>query len=196
VFQDQISGKKIGDGMVDGLYLIEPDILTLAVTQTGVSSTELWHRRLGHPSNKILQFFNSSLLNNVKTCDPWQFAKLHRLLFSESLNKSNELFGLIHSDVWGNAPIESKEGFKYFVTFIDDKSRVTWLYLLKSKREVCSIFQDFCSMIENQFNTTIKVLRTDNGTECMNHNFQTFIRSKGIMHQTSCVGTPPTKRCS
>jgi Reverse transcriptase (RNA-dependent DNA polymerase) len=45
-------------------------------------------------------------------------------------------------------------------------------------------------MIENQFNTTIKVLRTDNGTEYMNHNFQTFLHSKGIMHQTSCVGTP------
>ena len=191
VFQDRTSGKKIGDGrMVDGLYLIEPDISALAVTQAGVSSAELWHRRLGHPSNKILQILNLSSLNKVKTCDPCQFAKLHRLPFPEHLNKSNELFGLIHSDVWGNAPIESKEGFKYFVTFIDDKSRATWLYLLKSKREVCSIFQDFCSMIENQFNTTIKVLRTDNGTEYMNHNFQTFLHSKGIIHQTSCVGTP------
>jgi gag-polypeptide of LTR copia-type/Integrase core domain/GAG-pre-integrase domain len=191
IFQDRTSGKKIGDErMVDGLYLIKPDISALAVTQTSVSSVELWHRRLGHPSNKILQYLNLSLLNNVKTCDPCQFAKLHRLPFPKHLNKSNELFGLIHSDVWGNASIESKEGFKYFVTFIDDKSHATWLYLLKSKREVCSIFQVFCSMIENQFNTTIKVLRTDNGTEYMNHDFQTFLHSKGIMHQTSCVGTP------
>jgi hypothetical protein len=43
-------------------------------------------------------------------------------------NLQNFIDGLIHSDVWGNAPIESKEGFKYFVTFIDDKSRATWLY--------------------------------------------------------------------
>jgi hypothetical protein len=71
------------------------------------------------------------LHNNVKTCDSCQFAKLHRLPFPAHLNKSKELIGLIHSDVWGNASIESKEDFKYFVTFNDDKSRATWVYSLK-----------------------------------------------------------------
>jgi Integrase core domain len=74
------------------------------------------------------------------------------------------LFDLIHSDLWGHAPVDSKEGFKYFVTFIDDKSRATWLYLLKSKIEVYETFQVFCNMVENQFETTVKVLRTDNDT--------------------------------
>jgi IS30 family transposase len=92
--------------------------------------------------------------------------------------------------VWGNAPVKSKKGFKYFITFIDDKSRATWLYLLKFKSEVFSIFQDFCSMVENQFSKTIKTLRIDNGTEYMNHEFQNFMRYQGIIHQTSYVGTP------
>jgi hypothetical protein len=59
------------------------------------------------------------------------------------------VFDFVHFDVWGNAPVESKEGFKYFITFIDDKFRTTWLYLLKSKKEVCEKFQSFCKMVEN-----------------------------------------------
>jgi hypothetical protein len=53
------------------------------------------------------------------------------LPFSNRLNKADELFDLIHSDTWGNAPVDSNDGYKYFITFIDDKSCATWLYLLK-----------------------------------------------------------------
>jgi transposase InsO family protein len=112
------------------------------------------------------------------------------LPFSDSLNNSDELFGLVHSDLWCNAPVDSK----YFIIFIDDKSRATWLYLLKSKRDVGTIFKNFCSMDENQFNTTIKVLKTDNDTEYTNHEFQTFLRTKDIIHQSSCVCTPQQNR--
>jgi transposase InsO family protein len=70
------------------------------------------------------------------------------------------------------------------------KSHATWLYLLKSKREVYTIFQEFCSMVRNQFNKAVKVLSTYNGTEYTNHDFQDFLRKMGISHQTSCVGTP------
>jgi IS30 family transposase len=130
------------------------------------------------------------LIHDFNDCEPCQFAKLHKLPFPEHLNKSAELFDLIHSDLWGHAQVDSKEGFKYFVTFIDDKFRATWLYLLKSKTKVYETFQVFCNMIENQFKTTVKVLRTDNGTEYTNHEFQTFLCAKGITHQTSCIGTP------
>jgi transposase InsO family protein len=106
------------------------------------------------------------------------------------LDKAENLFDLIHSDTWGSAPVDSKEGFKYFLTFIDDKSRATWLYLLKSKKEVPIIFKNFYNMIENQFGTSIKVIRFDNGTEYTNNGLQIFLQSKGISHQTSCVGTP------
>jgi Reverse transcriptase (RNA-dependent DNA polymerase)/Integrase core domain/gag-polypeptide of LTR copia-type/GAG-pre-integrase domain len=191
VFQDRGSGMTIGEGrLIEGLYVIRPELSALMATRTNVSSATLWHQRLGHPSDRILHLFDLSLIHDTKTCHPCQFAKLHRLPFPEHSNKSNKLFELIHSDVWGNSPIDSKEGFKYFVTFIDDKSRATWLYLLKSKKEVSSVFQKFYNMVENQFNTTVKFLRTDNGTEYLNHDFQNFLCSKGIMHQTSCVGTP------
>ena len=45
-------------------------------------------------------------------------------------------FELVHSDVWGPCPVMSPTGFKYFVTFVDDFSRVTWLYLMITLSEL------------------------------------------------------------
>ena len=103
---------------------------------------------------------------------------------------SYKSFELIHSDLWGPAPVDSYDGYKYFVLFIDDKSRATWLYLLKSKTEVISVFQEFHNMVINQFDAKIKSFRTDNGTEYTSGLFSEYLRNHGILHETSCVGTP------
>jgi hypothetical protein len=52
------------------------------------------------------------------------------------------------------------------------------------------IFEEFCNMVRNQFNKSIKILRTDNGTEYTNSDFQMTLRKLGIIHQTTCPGTP------
>jgi Reverse transcriptase (RNA-dependent DNA polymerase)/Integrase core domain/gag-polypeptide of LTR copia-type/GAG-pre-integrase domain len=189
IFQDRISGKMIGEGKLsEGLYVVNSIPSAMAAINFNSVSLNLWHSRLGHPSDYVIKHLGID--SNSVGCDSCHYAKQHRLPFSDRLNKADKLFDLVHSDTWGNAPIDSKEGYKYFVTFIDDKSRATWLYLLKSKREVPITFKNFCIMIENQFGTTIKVLRSDNGTEYTNNELQTFLQSKGISHQTSCVGTP------
>src|SRR6266498_4637233 len=85
----------------------------------------------------------------------------------------------------------SISGVKYFVTFIDCYSRMTWLYLMKHKSEVLKCFKDFCAYIKNQFNAHVQTLRTDNGTEYVNNEFRSYLSVEGILHQTSCPGTPP-----
>jgi transposase InsO family protein len=91
--------------------------------------------------------------------------------------------------VWGPALIESYDNFKYFVTFIDDFFRATWLYLLNSKTEVFPIFKHFAKLVSTQYNTQIRILRTDNGTEYVNNKFHDFLNEMGIIHQTTFVGT-------
>ena len=72
---------------------------------------------------------------------------------------------LIHSDVWGPAPVSVSSSIRWFVIFVDDCTRMTWLYLMKSKNEVARIFCSFHTMIKTQFSTKLQILGSDNGGE-------------------------------
>jgi len=80
--------------------------------------------------------------------------------------------------------------FSYFVTFIDDYSRMTWLFLMKDRYEILSIFQRFHREISTQFNCSLKILRSDNALEYEQHALQGYCVSHSIIHQTSCPRTP------
>ena len=100
--------------------------------------------RLGHSSLSLLkklypQIFSLSTLNS-ESC---QYAKFHRVHLSPKINKQvSSPFELVHSDVWGPCPVMSPTGFKYFVTHMDDFSRVSWLYQMKSCFEL--FFSFYC----------------------------------------------------
>ena len=79
--------------------------------------------------------------------------------------RSDELLGIVHSDVCGKLETKSLSGAEYFVTFIDDKSRFVWVYTLKHKSEVFEKFTEWKSMVEKSSGMKVKVLRTDNGGE-------------------------------
>lgn len=73
---------------------------------------------------------------------------------------------------------------------MDKYSRVTWLYLMKSRSELYSIFVSFVSEIQTQFGITMKILRTDNVKEYFSESFSRFMKQYGIIHESSCVDTP------
>ena len=77
----------------------------------------------------------------------------------------------------------------YFVAFIDDFFRCTWVYLLKERFDVYNVFKSFYYEIKNQFGTYLKILRTYNVKEYVSHSFSSFYTSYGIIHQTSCAYT-------
>ena len=83
----------------------------------------------------------------------------------------------------------SPTGFRYFVTFVDDYSRTTWLYLMKNRSKLFSHFRAFCAKIHTQFHVSVQNLRSDNAKEYVSEQFQSFMLQKGILHQTSCVDT-------
>ena len=59
----------------------------------------------------------------------------------------------------------SSKGFRYFLIFVDDFSRMTWLYLLKERSEISGVIEHFYNEIKTQFSTSIRMLRTDNALE-------------------------------
>jgi len=60
---------------------------------------------------------------------------------------------------------------------------------MKNHSDVFSMFQGFLTKIQNQFDTSIKILRTNNAREYISSQFQSFMSSQGIRHQTSCSHT-------
>ena len=77
-------------------------------------------------------------------CESCQYAKLHRVHLSLRVNnRASAPFELVHSYVWDPCPVVFPTGFRYFVTFVDDYSRTTWLYLMKNRTELFSHFRAF-----------------------------------------------------
>ena len=113
----------------------------------------MWHRRVGHPSLGYLKRLFPSL-NNCNTslnCESCVLAKSHEHSYAPSLTHSIKPFVLIHSDVWGPAPGCDTHGFSYYVLFVDDCTRMSWVYFLKHKSEVFDVFVKFYHMILTQF---------------------------------------------
>jgi transposase InsO family protein len=98
-------------------------------------------------------------------------------------NRSKGILDLIHSNVCGPMPVKSLGGSFYYVTFIDDFSRKTWLYLLKTKNEVFGKFQEFKAEVENLTDKKIKTVRSDNGGEYTFKELVSFCKEVGIRRE-------------
>ena len=122
-------------------------------------------------------------------CSIFKLGKSKVLPFSSKSTMASNCFDIIHSDVWGITPVISHTQFKYFVTFIDDHSRFTWVYFLHTKSEVFDAFQKFMVYVEKQFSTSLKVIRSNSGGEYMSHKFQTYLHKHGILSQQLCPYT-------
>jgi hypothetical protein len=116
-------------------------------------------------------------------CDACQQAKSHQLPYPKSSSVSSHPLELIFSDIWGPAP-SSVGNYKYYVSFIDDFSKITWIYLLKFKSEVFQKFNEFQTLVERLFNRKIITVQTDWGGEYEKLN--SFFRKTGISHHVSC----------
>ncbi|PKU87036.1 Retrovirus-related Pol polyprotein from transposon TNT 1-94 [Dendrobium catenatum] len=181
----------------DGLYAVpmpSPSRSHRALSAQ-METNKIWHQRLGHPHKKVFDFISSCnpLLKMNKHCAPCEScsaAKCHKLVFQNSNNRRKNPLDLIHSDVWGPAPVISNQGFKFYVIFVDDYTRYTWIYPLRFKSDVFHTFVNFKNQIENLTSQRIKKIRTDGGTEYVNSSFQNYLLTHGISHQISCPYTP------
>ena len=95
----------------------------------------------------------------------------------------------MHCDVWGPAHHVSPSGGKYYIVFVDDYSRASWTYILKSRKEVLPQVQQFLVEIATQYDTKVKVLRTDNALEFTQKAIEDMCATYGMLHQTTCPYT-------
>ncbi|KAM1079132.1 hypothetical protein ACFX2B_013731 [Malus domestica] len=160
-----------------------------------VTSTT-WHNRLGHPSNSIVSLMlHKSKVAFAKDPNPVLClrcleGKFYKLPFALSVNKSVTPFDVVHSDLWGPAPCKSVDGYRYYVTFIDECTRYSWIFPLINKSDLCATFIAFHAYVLTQFSANIKILQSDGGGEYISKSLQSFLLQKGISHKKSCPYTP------
>ena len=180
-------------------------------------STQLWHQRLAHiqPAT-IIEMSKSQAVRGLEiddsreqtmTCAGCALGKAHRAVIpKKSHTRSTKLLELVHSDVNGPLEVPSLGGSRYFVTFIDDFSRWTSLYTMKTKSETFSCFKKFHAYAEKHTGARIeslnvvkrssksaeelKALRTDNGGEYISLEFKSYLQEHGIQHQLTVAYTP------
>lgn len=198
VVQDSQSKGTVETGNESGgLYYISSSPSGTISTKTNLAKCFVakitWHSRLGHPAEPALNVLKESLQFSsdiLPPCDVCHKAKQTRETFPISQKSTVSLGDLVHLDVWGPYKVLTIGGFKYFLTIVDDFTRATWVYLLKSKDEVFNCFLAFFKVLQNQFGVKIKTIRSDNGTEFVNSHMKNFCITEGILHQTTCAYTP------
>ncbi|KAJ4704922.1 Retrovirus-related Pol polyprotein from transposon TNT 1-94 [Melia azedarach] len=173
------------------LYFLQGSTLSssVAVASSEIDKdnmTKLWHMRLGHMSARGMQILSKRDLlcghkiKDLEFCEHCIFGKLHRSKFPKAIHRTKGTLDYIHSDCWGPSRVESLGGHRYFVSMIDDFSRMTWVFIMKHKSEAFKNFRQWKALVENQTGKKIKRLRTDNGLEFCWSEFDEFCYRDGV----------------
>ncbi|KAL0393103.1 UNVERIFIED_CONTAM: Retrovirus-related Pol polyprotein from transposon TNT 1-94 [Sesamum radiatum] len=159
----------------------------------------LWHRRLGHFNFQGLKILHQKkMMTDLPqiqaiegACEACLQGKQHKKPFPSGTSwRAKAVLELIHTDVCGPMRTPSHEQNRYFILFIDDYSRMTWVYFMREKSEVFKVFKKFKNLVEKQSGRSIKVLRSDRGKEYNNSEFNKFCEEEGIEHQTTVSYNP------
>lgn len=164
-----------------------------------LSTTVLWHKRLGHINQqRINHMINHNLATGMhaKTspphiCDSCMKGKQARTTFPKMASTvTTRPLQLVHTNLCGPFLVPSLAKNRYFITFIDDFSRFSWVYFLQHKSEAILKFQLFRVVVQSQFEKLIACLRSDHGGEYLSTRFVRYCHVHGIQHQLTATQSP------
>ena len=159
----------------------------------------LWHLRFGHLNFGGLELLSKKNmvrgLPNInqpeQLCEGCLLGKQFRKSFPKlSDTRAKKPLELIHADVCGPISQSSFGKSNYFLLFIDDFSRKTWVYFLKQKSEVFEVFKKFKAAVENESCQKIKAMRSDRGGEFTSKEFKEFCEANGIRRPLTVPRSP------
>lgn len=194
----RLCAKRIGD-----LYFLnderESSNTAAIASSKHALDLETWHRRLGHVNVRDISIakrdgkITGIDFDNPRydlNCDVCSKAKMTRTPFPKRSQRQSNLLDLIHTDICGPMRIESLARSRYFIEFIDDKSRWCEVRFLRSKAEALKATIDYITLVENQKDTTVKCLQSDNGKEYVARDFTNYLKSRGIARRLTIPYNP------
>ena len=148
-----------------------------------VEPNEYWHRRIAHVHYRALPIASKAVeglpefqAKHDGVCKGCVKGKNTKKTFPSNESKAKDILEIIHSDVCCPMSSNSLSGYAYYVSFIDDFSRKTWVYFMKNKDEVFSKVKEFKDHTEKK----IKTFRSENGVELKSNEFKELCKYLGI----------------
>ena len=201
-----IEGKIVATGTcVNGIYKLVVNDSSNQVNSafSGTAAVNipkqlLWHKRLAHLNFRSMKLLRNGMVSGVdfgesncsKPCEECILGKQPSLPFTKPGTRATEKLAIVHTDLCGPMPVMSLNNAKYLLTFIDDYTRKTFIYFLKTKDEVFNKFIEFKTYAEKETNHEIKCVRSDNGKEFVNKQLDDYLKKNGIKHQLTADYTP------
>jgi transposase InsO family protein len=166
----------------------------------------LWHSRLGHlGKNQLEKLVKSTSMSGLdqlldfdftvvdrSLCDGCELGKACRKSFSrfKQGELASEILDRFHADIKGPVNQPALRGERYVLTVTDEKSRRSFLFLLKKKSDAADRIIHLCKRTQVETGKTLREFHSDNGTEFVNKELQSFFAHQGTRFTTTTPGTP------
>ncbi|GJX55505.1 retrovirus-related pol polyprotein from transposon TNT 1-94 [Tanacetum coccineum] len=197
---DLLTGSRDSNLYTISIYEMAASSLVCLMSRATSTKSWLWHRRLSHLNfDTINQLTSHDLVDGLpkfkylknhlrSACEQ---GKSRKASLSPKLVPSTESkLELLHMDLCGLMRVASINGKKYILVIVDDYSRFTWVYFLRTKDEAPDMIIDFVNQVQRNLKASILMIRTDNGTEFKNEKLRAFYAKLGIVHKTLIARTP------
>nr|GFA10764.1 retrovirus-related Pol polyprotein from transposon TNT 1-94 [Tanacetum cinerariifolium] len=184
---------------ISGEDMMKSSLICL-LSKASKTKSWLWHCRLNHLNlGTINNLARKDLVRGLPRlkfekdhlCSVCQLGKSKKHTHSSKTKNINlKVLNTLHIDLCGPMRMQTINEKKYILVIIDDYTRFTWVKFLRSKDETLEVVIKFQKQIQVGLNKTARFIRTDNGTEFVNHDLTHYYESIGIFHQKSVSRTP------
>jgi hypothetical protein len=170
------------------LSLYRPLLTTAFMTALTKLPLSVWHQRLGHLGfPKLRSYLNKLgitwLDDGTEHCRACALSKAKKVYKKYTNRRADQPFHTIFTDLVGPITPDGFQREKYYIVFIDDYSRYQQTYTVRTKSEWLDCFKEYYQWVENQFDTTIRILRTDYDSVIRSKAFESFLIDKGIQFE-------------
>nr|GEX95775.1 retrovirus-related Pol polyprotein from transposon TNT 1-94 [Tanacetum cinerariifolium] len=199
-----------GNSLVTGnhgsdLYIISLQETTSStpicfIAKASLTQAWLWHPRLSHLNFDYINLLSKKDIKiglpklkyaKDQLCSSCELSKTKRSSFkTKDVPSFKGWINLLHMDLCGPIRVESINGKKYILVIVEDYSRYTWTFFLRTKDETPEFLKDFLKMIQCNLQAQVNSIRTDRGTKFLNKTLHAYFKEEGIKHQTSTPRTP------
>jgi len=103
------------------------------------------------PLLKIWHIYKDCHAKHLLAFTVYLQAKQHRASFPLRSNRANKAFELLHVDIWGPYRFSTYDGYKLFLSIVDDYNRATWIFLMTNKSSAFHLLESFIAFVDTQF---------------------------------------------